>query len=78
MRLQLRFKPHLDRRSAQEVIVLQSCGSSNLGNFETPICTLLDSLLVVELCLALNITNLCFVTNVQVILDLGYKLKIIP
>jgi hypothetical protein len=35
--LQLRFIPHPDRRSAQEVIVPQSYGTSNLGNFGTPI-----------------------------------------
>jgi hypothetical protein len=35
--LQLHFGPHLDRRSAKEVIVLQSCRSSNLGDFKTPI-----------------------------------------
>jgi hypothetical protein len=34
--LQLRFKPHPDRRSTQEVIILQSRESSNLGDFETP------------------------------------------
>jgi hypothetical protein len=33
--LQLCFIPHLDRRSAQEVIVLQSRGSSNLSDFGT-------------------------------------------
>jgi hypothetical protein len=36
-RLQLWFRPHLDRRSAQEVIVLQSCGTLDLGDFGTPI-----------------------------------------
>jgi hypothetical protein len=35
--LQLCLKRHSDRRSAtEEVIVPQSCGSSNLGDFETP------------------------------------------
>ncbi len=34
--LQLRFRPHPDRRSAQEVIVPQSRGISNLGDFKTP------------------------------------------
>ncbi len=33
--LQLCFKPHLDRRFEQRVIVLQSYESPNLGNFET-------------------------------------------
>jgi hypothetical protein len=35
--LQLHFRPYPNRRSAQEVIVLQSRRSSNLANFETPI-----------------------------------------
>jgi hypothetical protein len=35
--LQLRFRPHLDQRSTQEVIVLQSCRTLNLGDFETSI-----------------------------------------
>jgi hypothetical protein len=35
--LQLRFRPHLDRRSTQEVIVPQSCGTPTLGDFGTPI-----------------------------------------
>jgi hypothetical protein len=36
-RLQLRFRPHPDRRYAQEVIVSQSCRTPNLGDFGTPI-----------------------------------------
>jgi hypothetical protein len=32
--LQLRFRPHLDQKFTQEVIVLQSRGSFNLGDFE--------------------------------------------
>jgi hypothetical protein len=35
--LQLCFRPHLDQRSAHKVIAPQSCGSSNFGNFGTPI-----------------------------------------
>jgi hypothetical protein len=34
--LQLRFKPHPNRRFAQEVMNPQSCGSPNLSNFGTP------------------------------------------
>jgi hypothetical protein len=34
--LQLRFKLHPNRRSAQKVIVSQNCGSFNLGDFGTP------------------------------------------
>jgi hypothetical protein len=34
--LQLRFRPHPDRSFAEEVIVPQSHGSSNLGDFGTP------------------------------------------
>jgi hypothetical protein len=34
--LQLCFIPHLNQRFAQKVIGLQSHGSPNLGNFETP------------------------------------------
>jgi hypothetical protein len=40
--LQFRFKPHPNRRSTQEVIVSQNCGSSNLGDFGTPIWESLD------------------------------------
>jgi hypothetical protein len=36
-KLQLCFKPHLDPRFAHKVMVLQSCGSPNLGDFGTPI-----------------------------------------
>jgi hypothetical protein len=35
--LQLYFRPHPDPRSTHEVIAPQSRGSSNLGNFGTPI-----------------------------------------
>ncbi len=35
--LQLRFRPHPNQRSTQEVIVPQSRKSSNLGDFKTPI-----------------------------------------
>jgi hypothetical protein len=35
-RLQLRFRLHPNCRFAQEVMNLQSCGSPNLSNFETP------------------------------------------
>jgi hypothetical protein len=35
--LQLFFSPHPDRRSAHKVITSQNHGSSNLGNFGTPI-----------------------------------------
>jgi hypothetical protein len=35
--LQLWFRPHPDRRSSQEVIVPQSCGTPSLGDFGTPI-----------------------------------------
>ncbi len=35
--LQLCFRPHPDRRSEHEVIAPQSCGSSNLSNFGTPL-----------------------------------------
>jgi hypothetical protein len=35
-RLQLCFKPHLDQRSTQEVISVQSGKSPNFGNFKTP------------------------------------------
>jgi hypothetical protein len=35
--IQLHFKPHPDRRFAEEVIVAQSRRSSNLGDFGTPI-----------------------------------------
>jgi hypothetical protein len=34
--LQLRFRPHLDWKSAQEVIVLQSCRTPSLGDLEVP------------------------------------------
>jgi hypothetical protein len=34
--LQLRFRPHPNRRSAQEVMNPQSYKSPNLSNFETP------------------------------------------
>jgi hypothetical protein len=34
--LQLWYRPRLDQRSAQKVIVPQSCKSSILGNFGTP------------------------------------------
>jgi hypothetical protein len=30
------FKPHLSRKFTQEVMTLQSFGSPNFGNFETP------------------------------------------
>jgi hypothetical protein len=35
-RLQLWFRPHLNRRSEQKIMGFQSCESSNLGNFENP------------------------------------------
>jgi hypothetical protein len=35
--LQLRLRPHPDQRYVKEVIVLQSCGTSSLGDFGTPI-----------------------------------------
>jgi hypothetical protein len=35
--LQLCLRPHYDQRFAQEVMVLQSHGSLNHGNFRTPI-----------------------------------------
>jgi hypothetical protein len=35
--LQFFFRPHPDRRSEHEVITLQSCRSSNLGSFGTPL-----------------------------------------
>jgi hypothetical protein len=35
-KLQLWFRIHPDRRSAQEVIVSQSCGTPSLGNFGIP------------------------------------------
>jgi hypothetical protein len=34
--LQLQFKPHCDRRSTPEVIVPQSCGTTNFGDFGIP------------------------------------------
>jgi hypothetical protein len=35
--LQLCFRPHPNWRSEHEVIALQSCRSSNLSSFETPL-----------------------------------------
>jgi hypothetical protein len=35
-RIQLFFKPHLNRRFAQEITSLQSFWNPNFGNFETP------------------------------------------
>jgi hypothetical protein len=34
--LQLCFRPHFNRRSAHNVMGLQSCENPNFGNFETP------------------------------------------
>ncbi len=36
MRFKLCFRPHLNRRFAHKVMRLQSHGSPNFGNFETP------------------------------------------
>ncbi len=35
-RLQFHFRPHLHRKSARNVMVPQSCGNPNFGNFKTP------------------------------------------
>ncbi len=36
-KLQLCFRPHLDRRSEYEIIAPQNCESVNLRNFRTPL-----------------------------------------